>query len=82
MIRLVYNAEGLLMENTMSTVVELENAVAHLSDKEYVEFREWFLKRDWEAWDRQIEADSASGQLDFLVQEARDAKRSGGLRDL
>jgi len=27
---------------------------------------------DWERWDRQIELDSASGKLDFLIKEAVD----------
>jgi hypothetical protein len=63
-------------------LADLENAVEHLTEPEYDKFRRWFLERDWQAWDREIEADSASGKLDFLVQEARDAKRTGRLRDL
>jgi hypothetical protein len=64
-----------------SPLAELETAVRHLTEQEYGEFRRWFLERDWEAWDQQIEADSASGKLDFLVREARDAKDSGKLRN-
>ncbi len=63
-------------------LVELETAVEHLSEQEYDEFRRWFLERDWETWDRDIEADAAAGKLDFLIQEARDAKRTGRLRNL
>jgi hypothetical protein len=63
-------------------LADLETAVEQLSEQDYGEFRNWFLERDWQAWDRQIETDSASGKLDFLVQEARDAKRSRRLRDL
>ena len=29
----------------------------------------------WEKWDREIEADSASGKLDFLLREAAEANR-------
>ncbi len=61
---------------------ELETAVELLTEQEYDKFRRWFLEREWEAWDRDIETDSGSGKLDFLVQEAHDAKRSGKLRDL
>ncbi|MCX6844133.1 MAG: hypothetical protein NTX53_17860 [candidate division WOR-3 bacterium] len=68
--------------NALGKLAELETAVEHLTETEYDKFRRWFLERDWEAWDRDIETDSASGKLDFLVQEVRDAKRSGKLRDL
>lgn len=61
---------------------EVETAVERLDEKEYGEFRRWFLDRDWEIWDRQLEADCTSGRLDFLVREARDARDSGKLRDL
>jgi hypothetical protein len=32
------------------------------------------IELDWEEWDRPIEKDSASGKLDFLVNEALAAK--------
>jgi hypothetical protein len=67
---------------TAGQLAELESKVEHLSEQDYDKFRRWFLERDWQAWDREVEADSASGKLDFLVQEARDAKRTGRLRDL
>lgn len=66
----------------MTTLKELEMAIASLSEAEYCEFRHWFLERDWEKWDRQIEEDSKRGKLDFLLKEAREAKKSGHLRDL
>jgi len=65
-----------------SRLAELETEVERLSERDYGEFRRWFLERDWQDWNREIEADSAAGKLDFLVQEARDAKRSKRLRDL
>ncbi len=67
---------------TPGRLTEIETAVERLSEQEYGKFRRWFLERDWQAWDREIEADSASDKLDFLVQEARDAKRTGRLRDM
>ena len=66
----------------MTRLEELETAVGALPEKEYSKFRQWFLERDWEKWDRQIEADSTSGKLDFLAREAREAKNSGKLRNL
>jgi hypothetical protein len=66
----------------MTKLEELEIAVASLSEKEYSEFRRWFLERDWEEWDRQIEEDSRAGKLDFLVKEALEAKKGGKLQEL
>ena len=66
----------------MTRVDEIEKAVESLPAQEYRHFRTWFLNRDWAEWDRQIEADSASGKLDFLAREAREAKNSGKLRNL
>ena len=65
----------------MTKVEELEVAVASLPREEYVQFRRWFLERDWEGWDREIEADSASGKLDFLLDEAKEIRKSYRLRD-
>lgn len=61
---------------------ELEMAVESLPENEYGRFRQWFLERDWERWNRQIEADSASGKLDYLVREAREGKKAGKLGSL
>lgn len=66
----------------MTKLEELERAIASLSDEEYREFRRWFLQRDRETWERQIEEDSKAGKLDFLVKEAREAKKGGHLKDL
>lgn len=70
------------LEEGMSRLEELEMAIESLPEKEYSEFRRWFLERDWAKWDRQIEADSASGRLDFLVREAQEGKAKGTLKDL
>jgi hypothetical protein len=56
--------------------------VASLTADEYREFRRWFLERDWEQGDRQIEEDSRAGKLDFLVREALEAKERGTLEEL
>lgn len=64
----------------MTRIEEIENAVASLPTEEYRQFREWFLERDWAQWDKQIQADSESGKLDFLVKEAMEEKNRGDLR--
>ncbi len=66
----------------MSTVEEIETAIESLPKEEYARLREWFSDRDWEKWDKQIEADSESGKLDFLVKEALDEKTKGKLKEL
>ena len=63
----------------MSTVAEIQQAILALPEGDYLQLRRWFGELDWEKWDRQIEADSAAGRLDFLVAEALEAKRNGTL---
>src|SRR5258707_14045176 len=53
----------------MSSVKEIESAVARLSREELASFRSWFADFDAEAWDRQFEADAAAGRLDALGEE-------------
>ena len=66
----------------MSKVEEILCSIESLSEEEYTRLREWFSKRDWEKWDRQIEVDSESGKLDFLIKEALDEKAKGKLKEL
>jgi hypothetical protein len=47
---------------------EIQVAIESLPHEEYIRLRQWFSERDWEKWDRQIEADSESGKLDFLIE--------------
>lgn len=70
------------LEVDVKNVEEIERAVDGLSDEEYVEFRHWFLERDWEEWDRRIGVDSDTGKLDFLVREAKEEEASGTTDDL
>ncbi|MGA2062922.1 MAG: hypothetical protein ABSG67_20810 [Thermoguttaceae bacterium] len=64
----------------MTSIEQIEQAVASLPLDEYRQFRNWFIERDWAAWDQQIEADSISGKLDFLMREAEEEKQQGRLR--
>ena len=54
----------------MNRVESLQNEVQKLSPEELAAFRDWFADYDWQAWDRQIERDSAAGRLDALAAEA------------
>ena len=52
-------------------IERLQAEIEALSDEDFAQLRDWFLERDWERWDRQLEADVAEGKLDFLIEEAR-----------
>ncbi len=39
-------------------------------------------KKDWDKWDKQIEADSKSGKLDFLISDAMKEKEKGTRKEL
>lgn len=66
----------------MTGIEEIENTIAALPVEEYRQFRERFWKREWAQGDKQIQADSDSGKLDFLVKEVMEEKNRGDLRDL
>jgi hypothetical protein len=66
-------------------VIEIEkikNAIRVLPAEDYIRFRQWFSDRDWKLWDKQIKKDSASGKLDFLIDEAMEDKDNGKLKEL
>jgi len=66
----------------MMQLEEIQVAIESLPPEKYARLRQWWLERDWEKWDRQIEADSATGKLDFFIKEALAEKARGNLRDL
>ena len=66
----------------MTKISEIQQAIMELPEPDYLELRQWFSELDWKKWDRQIEADSEDGKLDFLISEALDEKEKGRLKDL
>ncbi len=66
----------------MVKVLEIQAAIEALPHRDYALLRQWFSKRDWKEWDKQIEAHSESGKLDFLLREAGADKAASHLRDL
>jgi len=66
----------------VSKVQRIQAEIEALSEEEYSKLRKWFSERDWEKWDRQIEEDSGSGKLDFLIMEALDEKSKGNPKEL
>jgi hypothetical protein len=66
----------------MSRIDELKAEIERLPSEEFAELFRWLSEKEWERWDRQIEADSRAGRLDFLIHEAREEKSKGKLKDL
>lgn len=66
----------------MTKVQEIQAAIESLAREEYIHLRQWFSERDWEDWDKQIQADSEADKLGFLIKEALDEKARGPLRGL
>jgi hypothetical protein len=66
----------------MSKIQELKTDIERLSSEETAELFRWLSEREWESWDKEMEADSQAGRLDFLVREARQAKNRGTLKEL
>ncbi|MBI3417541.1 MAG: hypothetical protein HY043_19795 [Verrucomicrobia bacterium] len=52
----------------MSTVKEIESAIARLSRDDLAELRAWLAHFDADAWDQQIEQDAQTGRLDAFYQ--------------
>ena len=69
-------------EKVMLNIAQIQDQILSLSEADYYQLRQWFYDRDWENWDRQIEADSDTGKLDFLVADATEAKEKGILSKL
>ena len=66
----------------MSTVEEIKVAIEALPKADYSRLREWFVQKDWTKWGKQIESDSSSGKLDFLIKGAFDEEKKGTLKEL
>ena len=64
------------------TVEQLQIEINALPESDFVRLRKWFVDKDWERWDRQLESDIAAGKLDFLIDEVVTAKALSTLREL
>lgn len=60
----------------------LEQHIAELDDTSLPKLRDWFIEYDQTRWDKQIEADSNAGKLDFLINAALAEHQAGRTRDL
>jgi len=63
------------------SLAEIKSAVRDLPPKELAELAAFIAEQDNIAWDKQMDEDSASGKLDFLIEQADRAEATGELRD-
>jgi hypothetical protein len=66
----------------MGELESIEKQIERLDDDAFARLRTWFIEYDHSRWDRQIEADSAAGKFDSLVEEALAEYRAGKTRRL
>jgi len=66
----------------MTKLQLLEEEIKKLSPEELAELRDWFLERDAEQWDREIERDAAAGKLDKLLEKSLADHRAGKSREI
>jgi len=59
----------------MLTAEKIKEAIISLPKTEYVKLRNWFLEKDWDDWDKEIEQDIEAGKLDFLIEGAMNEKK-------
>lgn len=63
------------------SLAEIKQAVTKLRPEEVTALTAFLVELDNAAWDKQIEADAASGKLNFLFEEAEKERTRGTLRD-
>ena len=68
--------------NPMTRIEVLKTEIERLSPEELAEFRDWFLQYDWQAWDRQIEADAASSKLLNVLGGSLEDHKAGKCREV
>jgi hypothetical protein len=66
----------------MTTVEDIEKAIAELPPAELDRFRAWFESFDAKRFDEKIERDARAGKLDGLAENALAEYRSGHAREL
>jgi hypothetical protein len=70
------------IEGGMTQVELLEQHIAELDDNSFSELHEWFIEFEQARWDKQLEADSNAGKLDFLINAALAEHEAGLTKEL
>jgi len=66
----------------MIDIQKIKKEIEKLPESDFAELRRWIAEKAWEKWDNEIENDSNSNKLDFLIDEAKNENESGNLNDL
>ena len=66
----------------MTTVDEIERAVAKLPPEELATFRAWFEEFEAAQFDERLARDVSAGRLDAIAEDAVAAHRAGRSREL
>jgi hypothetical protein len=66
----------------VSTVEDIEKAVAELPADQLARFRAWFEEFDTARFDQKIEQDAKAGKLDRLAEQALSEFGAGRAREL
>jgi hypothetical protein len=61
----------------MTSIEEIEKAVAELTPEQLAKFRAWFDEFQARMFDKQIERDAKAGKLDKLMSRARENHNAG-----
>lgn len=65
----------------MNRVEQIEAEITKLTPAETRQVAKWLEEFLADEWDKQIEADTQAGKLDFLFDEADAERKAGNLRD-
>jgi hypothetical protein len=60
----------------------IQTEIETLTDDEFTCLKNWINELDAQQWENQIEKDSNSGRLDFLIEESLLEKSKGQLKEL
>lgn len=66
----------------MTTVKEIEMAIAELPANKFAVLRTWFEEFDAALWDKQFEADAEAGKIDAMAGKALTNLKKGKCKEL
>jgi hypothetical protein len=66
----------------MTQIELLKQHIVELDDDSFSQLRDWLIEFDQTRWDKQLEADSNAGKLDFLINAALAEHEAGKTKDL
>jgi hypothetical protein len=66
----------------MTKLQLIQTEIETLTDDEFTYLKNWINELETQQWENQIEEDSNSGRLDFLIEESLLEKSKGQLKEL